>query len=172
MASTPRKDLPNSSAPNWSQRVTEELRVLMGRAGKGRALTADDLITAGIAKPGAGGALAAWGGTLLVAGMSACLVMTGSTLKRRAIPNRTLLFGVVGAVVGMFVIPVVGLLIGFVVGLLLSETVRNRNLTTALETSWIAAKAMGLGMLVELSCALLASLTFIVGAIIFFATHA
>ena len=72
----------------------------------------------------------------------------------------------------MFVIPVVGLLIGFVLGLLLSETVRNRNLTTALETSWIAAKAMGLGMLVEFSCALLASLTFIVGAIIFFATHA
>lgn len=114
----------------------------------------------------------ALGGTLLIAGLSSSLVLTSSKLKRRAIPNRTLLFGVVGAVVGMFVIPVVGLLIGFVLGLLLSETVRNRNLTTALETSWIAAKAMGLGMLVELSCALLASLTFIVGAIIFFATHA
>ena len=112
----------------------------------------------------------ALGGTLLIAGLSSSLVLTGSRLKRREIPNRTLLFGVVGAVVGMFVIPVVGLFIGFLVGLLLSETVRNRNLSTALASSWVAAKAMGLGILVELSCALLASLTFIVGAIIFFAT--
>ncbi|RKQ33736.1 DUF456 domain-containing protein [Kocuria tytonis] len=110
----------------------------------------------------------ALGGTLLIAGMSASLVLTGRRLRRRAIPNRTLVFGVVGAVVGMFVIPVVGLFIGFIVGLLLSETVRNRNFSTALATSWAAAKAMGLGMLVELSCALLASLTFIVGAIVHF----
>ncbi|RLZ04075.1 DUF456 domain-containing protein [Kocuria tytonicola] len=112
----------------------------------------------------------ALGGTLLIAGLSSSLVLTGSRLKRREIPNRTLLFGVVGAVIGMFVIPVVGLFLGFLVGLLLSETVRNRNLSTALASSWVAAKAMGLGILVELSCALLASLTFIVGAIIFFVT--
>ena len=112
----------------------------------------------------------ALGGTLLIAGLSSSLVLTGSRLKRREIPNRTLLFGVVGAVIGMFVIPVVGLFLGFLVGLLLSETVRNRDFTTALASSWVAAKAMGLGILVELSCALLASLTFIVGAIIFFVT--
>ncbi|RLY91617.1 DUF456 domain-containing protein [Kocuria tytonicola] len=112
----------------------------------------------------------ALGGTLLIAGLSSSLVLTGSRLKRREIPNRTLLFGVVGAVIGMFVIPVVGLFLGFLVGLLLSETVRNRNLSTALASSWVAAKAMGLGILVELSCALLAALTFIVGAIIFFVT--
>ena len=57
MATTPRKDLPSTNAPNWSQRVTEELRVLMGRGGNGRALTAKDLIDSGIAKPGAGGGL-------------------------------------------------------------------------------------------------------------------
>ncbi|NIF85359.1 hypothetical protein F3J24_17755 [Comamonas sp. Tr-654] len=57
MTTPPRKDLPNTSAPNWNQRVTEELRVLMGRAGNGRALTARDLIDSGIAKPGAGGGL-------------------------------------------------------------------------------------------------------------------
>ncbi|WKL16546.1 DUF1983 domain-containing protein [Comamonas testosteroni] len=57
MATTPRKDLPSTNAPNWNQRVTEELRVLMGRAGNGRALTARDLIDSGIAKPAAGGGL-------------------------------------------------------------------------------------------------------------------
>ncbi|WP_200844028.1 hypothetical protein, partial [Pantoea sp. 18069] len=57
MATAPRKDIPNPSAPNWGPRVTEELRVLMGRVGNGRALTATDLISAGIAKPGVGGGL-------------------------------------------------------------------------------------------------------------------
>ena len=112
----------------------------------------------------------ALGGTLLLAGMSASLVLTGSRLKRRAIPNRTLLLGVIGAVIGMFVIPVVGLVIGFIVGLLASETVRNRNFRIALDTSWVALKAAGLGIIIELSCALLAASVFIIGAITFFVT--
>lgn len=114
----------------------------------------------------------ALGGTLLIAGMSASLVLTGSRLKRRAIPNRTLLFGVVGAVIGMFVIPVVGLIIGFVVGLLATETVRNRNFRTALDTSWVALKAAGIGIIIELSCALLAASVFIIGALTYFLTAA
>ncbi|WP_098053609.1 DUF456 domain-containing protein [Kocuria marina] len=128
------------------------------------------IIWAFVVRAPEGWVVLALGGTLLLAGMSASLVLTGSKLKRRAIPNRTLLFGVVGAVIGMFVIPVVGLFIGFVVGLLLSETMRNRDFNTALSTSWVAAKAMGVGILVELSCALLASLTFIIGAIVYFVT--
>lgn len=114
----------------------------------------------------------ALGGTLLLAGMSASLVLTGTRLKRRAIPNRTLLFGVVGGVIGMFVIPVVGLPVGFVVGLLATETVRNRNFRTALDTSWVALKAAGIGIILELTCALLAACVFIIGAITFFVTAA
>lgn len=114
----------------------------------------------------------ALGGTLLLAGMSASLVLTGTRLKRRAIPNRTLLFGVVGGVIGMFVIPVVGLPVGFVVGLLATETVRNRNFRTALDTSWVALKAAGIGIILELTCALLAASVFIIGAIVFFVTAA
>lgn len=112
----------------------------------------------------------ALGGTLLLAGMSASWVLTGTRLRRRAIPNRTLVFGLIGGVIGMFVIPVLGLIVGFVVGLLLSETVRNRDFRTALGTAWVAAKAVGIGVLIELSCALLASATFIVGAIVYFVT--
>lgn len=114
----------------------------------------------------------ALGGTLLLAGMSASLVLTGTRLKRRAIPNRTLLFGVAGGVIGMFVIPVVGLPVGFVVGLLATETVRNRNFRTALDTSWVALKAAGIGIILELTCALLAASVFIIGAIVFFVTAA
>lgn len=57
MVTAARKDLPNHTSPNWGPRVTEELRVLMGRAGNGRALTAKDLIDSGIARTGAGGGL-------------------------------------------------------------------------------------------------------------------
>lgn len=108
------------------------------------------------------------GGTLVIAGMSASFVLTGQRLKRREIPQRSLLFGVVGAVVGIFVIPVVGLPVGFIAGLLASETYRQKNLKSALESSWVAAKAMGLGILVELACALIATSVFVVCALFFF----
>lgn len=112
----------------------------------------------------------ALGGTLVIAGMSASWVLTGQRLKKREIPNRSLLFGVIGAVVGVFVIPVVGLFVGFIVGLLGSETYRHKDLSAALESSWVAAKAMGIGILVELLCAMIAASTFVVCAVVYFAT--
>lgn len=110
------------------------------------------------------------GSVLAVAGMSASAVLTGTRLKRRRIPNRSLLYAAVGAVVGLFVIPVVGLFVGFLVGLLLSETARQRDLRTALDSSWAALKALGLGIVVEFSCALAASTVFVLGALVFFTT--
>ncbi|MDO5617830.1 DUF456 domain-containing protein [Kocuria sp.] len=108
------------------------------------------------------------GGMLVIAGMSASWVLTGNRLKQRQIPNRSLLFGVIGAIVGVFVIPVVGLFVGFIVGLLASETYRQKNLQAAVESSWVAAKAMGIGILVELTCALVAASTFVVCAVSLF----
>lgn len=107
----------------------------------------------------------ALGGMLVIAGMSASWILTGNRLKQRQIPNRSLLFGVIGAIVGVFVIPVVGLFVGFIVGLLASETYRQKNLQAALESSWVAAKAMGIGILVELTCALAAASAFVVCAV-------
>lgn len=112
----------------------------------------------------------ALGGTLAIAGMSASWVLTGTRLKRRQIPNSSLLYGVVGAVIGLFVIPVLGLFIGFAVGLLLSEARRQRSLSLALDSSWVALKAMGLGIVLELGCALLAATVFVLCAIVHFAT--
>lgn len=110
------------------------------------------------------------GGVLAIAGMSASAVLTGTRLKRRQIPNRSLLYAAVGAVVGLFVIPVVGLFVGFVVGLLLSETARRRDLRAALAASWAALKALGLGIVVEFGCALAASTVFVLGAVVLFTT--
>ncbi|OMH34135.1 DUF456 domain-containing protein [Tersicoccus sp. Bi-70] len=103
------------------------------------------------------------GTVLAAAGMSASWVLTGRRLKARRIPNRSILVGLVAAVVGAFLIPVVGLLVGFVGGLLLSELARQRDLKAALSTSWAAVKATGIGILVEFGCGCLAVSVFAIG---------
>ena len=58
---------------------------------------------------------------------------------------------------GVFVLPGFGLPIGFAVGLLLAEWWRLRDLRQAASTSWATIKALGVGILVELGCAMLAT---------------
>lgn len=109
-------------------------------------------------------------GTLLLFGMIAQLLLTGRTLKSERIPNSSTLWGAVGAVIGMFLIPVVGLFVGFAVGLFLSEAQRRRNLAQALPATLQALKSMGLGIVVEFSCALTAGTVFTIAAITYFVT--
>lgn len=110
------------------------------------------------------------GSALALAGMAASAVLTGTRLKRRQIPNRSLVLAAAGAVVGLFVIPVVGVFVGFFVGLLLSETARQRDLRSAFDSSWVALKAAGLGIVVEFACVLAASTVFVLGALVLFST--
>nr|NLI51002.1 DUF456 domain-containing protein [Propionibacterium sp.] len=93
----------------------------------------------------------------VAAGASAQYLITGRTLRRQEIPSRSVLIGIVTGVVGFFVIPVVGLVLGFVAGLFGSEWVRVRDVRRAVETSWIALKSVGFGMLVEFCCAVAAT---------------
>ncbi|AUI50307.1 MULTISPECIES: DUF456 domain-containing protein [Arthrobacter] len=108
------------------------------------------------------------GAVLVVAGMLASAVLTGKRLKGRQIPNRSIVVGVVVGLVGMFVIPVVGLFVGFTVGLLLSEYLRQRELRPALHSSAVALKAMGIGILIELGCAFAAGSIWSIGVILHF----
>ncbi|WP_030013411.1 DUF456 domain-containing protein [Curtobacterium sp. S6] len=110
------------------------------------------------------------GGGLAVIGLCASLFLTGRTMKRRQIPNRSVLIGVICAIVGMFVIPVLGLLLGFVVGLFASELYRQRDLDSAVSSSVAALKAAGVGMLIELACALLAGTVFVIAGLTYFIT--
>lgn len=119
------------------------------------------------------GSPAAWtagiiGSLIGLAGLSAAAVLTGRKMRREQIPNGPILVGVVGAVVGMFVIPVVGLFLGFAVGLLAAEIVRRKDLRAALRSSAEALKSMGLGILVEFGCACLAGSVFAIGALVHF----
>lgn len=59
---------------------------------------------------------------LAVAGLSASAVLTGRRLRRERVTRGPILWGVAGAAVGFFVIPVVGLFLGFAVGLFASQS--------------------------------------------------
>ncbi|WDF33128.1 DUF456 domain-containing protein [Arthrobacter agilis] len=110
-------------------------------------------------------------GTVLAgAGLAAGLVLTGRSLRQRRIPGRSVTIGVVLGIVGMFVIPVVGLVVGFVLGLFASELARQRDARAALTSSLHALKATGLGILAELALACLAGTTWVIGVWVYFAT--
>ena len=94
---------------------------------------------------------------LLLIGSVSSLLLTGRSLRRREIPTWPVAVGVLFGIVGVFVLPGFGLPIGFVVGLLLAEWYRVRNLRTAVSTSWQTLRALGLGILIEFTCAMFAT---------------
>ncbi len=102
------------------------------------------------------------------AGMTSSALLTGTRLKARQIPNRSILIGAVVGVIGAFVIPVVGLIVGFIVGLFGSELYRLKDPKLAWEASLVAVKSVGIGMLIEFSCAGLAITAWIIGVFRYF----
>lgn len=97
------------------------------------------------------------GGALVAAGATSSALLTKRTLDARQIPKWPMVVALIAGIVGTFIVPVVGLLVGFVLGLLVCEWVRVGDLTGAVRTSLAALRAIGLGMLIELACALGAS---------------
>ena len=87
------------------------------------------------------------------------LLATTTLLLKFLIPARTtreaasvtaLAVGAVAALIGFFVVPVVGLIIGFLVGVLATETVRTRDLATAWSATVTTLRSIGLTIAVEL----------------------
>lgn len=93
---------------------------------------------------------------LLIIGAVSSLLLTGKSLQRNEVPKWPITVGLLLGVVGMFVLPGFGLPIGFALGLLLAEWYRVRDFRKALTTSWATIKALGLGILIELGCAMVA----------------
>lgn len=119
------------------------------------------------------GSSASWtagliGMALAAIGMSSSLVLTGRKMKKEQIPNGPVTIGVIVGIVGMFLIPGIGLFIGFAVGLLAAELVRRRDFGAAVRSSWEALKSMGLGMLLEFLFASLALTAFAIGLFVHF----
>ncbi len=105
-----------------------------------------------------------------VAGVATVFLVVGTVIKyaipgkklKATVPTRTLLVGALGALIGFFVIPVVGALAGFPLGVYAAERVRVGN-----EGAWpstrAALKAIGVSILIEFGAALLATSAWIVG---------
>lgn len=102
----------------------------------------------------------AWVGAVLT-----LLVLGVGMVAKWLIPARTvagevdalpLIVGGVAAVVGFFVIPVVGLPIGFVLGVLATELIRRRRWSEAWPATRQALKAAGLSMIIELAAVVIA----------------
>ena len=109
-------------------------------------------------------AVAAVAGVLLVIGTVVKYAIPGKKLKA-TVPNSTLLFGGLGAIVGFFVIPVVGALVGFPVGVYVAER-RRVGAEGAWPSTKAALKAIGVSIFIEFVAGLLAAGVWVVGVIL------
>ncbi|MGO1166932.1 MAG: DUF456 domain-containing protein, partial [Janibacter sp.] len=102
---------------------------------------------------------------LAALGVTLQLLIPGRRMKREGVGGLTLVLGVVGAIIGFFVIPVLGLPVGFVLGIFAAEYLRFRELDRA----WTATKSALRGVLhsmgIELTTALLIAITWTVGIV-------
>ncbi|GGA57689.1 membrane protein [Pseudoclavibacter endophyticus] len=123
---------------------------------------------------GSGWAWAAFaiGGVPVLIGMISGWVLAKRGLDKRKIPNWPVLVAAGAGIVGLFVIPLLGLPIGFIVGLVVAEYFRLGDWKQALDTSWVAMKSLGLGMLIELACAFFAFMVLAISILVHFATGA
>jgi uncharacterized protein YqgC (DUF456 family) len=100
---------------------------------------------------------------LLATGAAVKYVVPGRRLQAVGVPSRSLVAGGLLAVVGFFVVPVVGLVAGFLLGVYLAEWHRLREPAAARRSTWHAVRAVGLGMLIELGFGLAAAAVWVVG---------
>lgn len=129
--------------------------------------------------PLVGGAIVVWAvaehaaAGWLAAAVAVLLLLAGTALKwtlphrqlsGTGAPASTQWTGAVLAVVGFFVIPVVGLLVGFVLGVYLAEMRRLGHRQARASTRTIVV-AVGLGILAELAFALVAAVVWAAGAV-------
>ncbi|WP_045878151.1 DUF456 domain-containing protein [Pseudofrankia sp. DC12] len=103
---------------------------------------------------------------LAALGTVAKYVLPARATAGRGAPWTTLLIGAVGAVVGFFVIPVVGLIVGGLLGIYVAEAIRLKDWREALASTWAALVGIGIGLLVELTAGVLAALSWLVAAIV------
>jgi hypothetical protein len=109
----------------------------------------------------------AWGyfavaAVVLILGSVAKYAVPGRRLTATGIPRSTLVSGIAFAVVGFFVVPVVGLFVGFILGVYLAER-RRVGAAGAWPSTKEALRAIGVSILIELAAAVLATGVWLAG---------
>jgi uncharacterized protein YqgC (DUF456 family) len=113
-------------------------------------------------------------GPWVVVGVMAAVFVLGIVAKyalpgRRlsgALPRSTMVFGVIGAIAGFVLLPPLGLLIGGVAGVYLAEVRRVGPGAEARRSTVEVLKAIGVGVLAELTAGVLMIATWLVGLIL------
>lgn len=103
---------------------------------------------------------------VLLAGTVAKYVLPARSARTTGAPRSTVLIGSVGAVVGFFVIPVVGLVIGGVGAVFLAELNRLGDAASAWRSTRAVLVGVGFGVLIELTSGLLAVLVWVAGVLV------
>ena len=109
------------------------------------------------------------GGWVVFAVAAGCLLV-GAVVKyavpgrrlKATVPTRTLLVGAACAVVGFFVVPVVGALVGFPLGVYAAERARVGG-DAAWASTKAALRAIGTSIMIELAAGLAATVVWVVG---------
>lgn len=103
--------------------------------------------------------------TLLALAAVVKYVVPGRQLKTAGVPSTTLWIGAGFALVGFFVIPVVGIFIGFVLGVYVAER-RRVGSDAAWPSTKHALRAVGLSILIELVAGVLAAGVWVAGVVV------
>jgi uncharacterized protein YqgC (DUF456 family) len=103
---------------------------------------------------------------VLLAGTVAKYVLPARSARATGAPRSTVLIGAVGAVVGFFVIPIVGLVIGGVGAIYLAELNRLGDAASAWRSTRAVLVGIGFGVLIELAAGLLAILVWVAGVLV------
>jgi len=103
---------------------------------------------------------------LLIVGVFLRIVVPGRRLQGSDVSGLTLAAGLIGAVIGFFVLPFLGLLIGFVAGIFLLSWYRLGSHRLAWPATWVALKAIGVGALIEAGTAVAIAGVWLVGVIV------
>ncbi|WP_270889145.1 DUF456 domain-containing protein [Pedococcus sp. 5OH_020] len=117
-----------------------------------------------------GGALAwsvfAVSGIVYLVGMALQYAVPGRRLREAGVRRSTLVLAVLLALVGFFVIPVVGAAVGFVGGIYLVELGHSRDRRSAWASTRAALKAVFLSMGIELLAGLAIATTWVTGVLL------
>jgi hypothetical protein len=103
---------------------------------------------------------------LYLAGVALQYAVPGRRMRAAGVRRSTLVLAVQLAIVGFFVIPVVGAIVGFVGGIFLVELGHSRTKTAAWASTKSALKAVAMSMGIELVAGFAIAVTWVVGVLL------
>ena len=101
-----------------------------------------------------------------VGGMVAGVVVPQRHVQGGGAPFSTSVVGIIGGIIGFFVIPIVGIVVGAVVGILIAERMRTRDWGEAWASTKRALVGFGVGALVQMGAGVVMMLTWVAWVLI------